>query len=201
MTEDEDRETTRRGSPLLLPVRLLLHWIIKTVVLLFLEIRTVLRPRAVRYGLVALLVVGAIGWKTTGGTIQGMQAPGTQPALGATAVLSEPPTTQLPPSPVVERYLQAQTNFDGKTMWDLISDDMKNSMQATDATLQQLQQQLDAAKQQGRRYTRSIYVGGIPLGNGENVYFYVLQVDGPTGSTQVPYIYVVGTDGKIVSIQ
>ncbi len=201
MTEDEDRETRRRGDPLLLPARFLLHWIIKALVLLFLGIRFLLRPRAVRYGLVALLVVGAIGWKTTGGTLQGLQAPGTQPALGATAVLSEPPTTQLPPSPVVERYLQAQAAFDGKAMWNLIGDDMKNSLQANDATLQQLQQQLDSAKQQGRRYSGAIYVGGIPMDEGRNVYFYVLTVDTPAGSTQVPYIYVVGSDGKIVSIQ
>ncbi len=201
-TQDEDQETSGRGSLITFPVRVLLHWVIKTFVVLFMGIRLALRPRAVRYGLVALLVVGAIGWKFTSGSVQGMPVAGAQSAGSSGATLSTLASNQLPPSPVVERYLQAQASFDGKTMWDLISNDMKNSMQANSgATLQQLQQQLDAAKQQGRRYTTATYVGGVPMSDGQNVYFYVLRVDAPTGSAEVPYIYIVGSDGKIASIQ
>ncbi len=201
MTVDEDQENKRRGNLLTAPLRFLLHWIIKAIVFMFLGIRLVLRPRAVRYGLVALIVVLAIGWKVIGVPIQGMQTFGPQTATTG-STMSTTATNQLPPSPVVETYLQAQAAFDGKTMWDQIGQSMKNSMQANSgATLQQLQQELNSAKQQGRRYTGAIYVGGVPMSDGESVYFYVLKVETPNGSTDVPYIYIVGKDGKIASIQ
>ncbi len=202
MTGDEDQGANRRGNLLTLPVRLLLHSTIKLFVLLYLEVRTLLRPKAVRYGLVALVVVVAVGLKMTGGTIFGMQAPGLQAAGSQGGTMSVAASSQLPPSPTIEKYLQAQAAFDAKGMWDLIGDDMKSSMQASgDVSVQALQQELDNAKKQGRRYNSALYVGGVPISNGQNVYFYVLKVDSPSGSTDVPYIYVVGSDGKIASIQ
>lgn len=201
MAGDEDQETGRRGSLLTLPVRFLLHWIIKVVVLLFLGIRFLLRPRAVRYGLVLLLVVGTLGWNVAGGSILGAKSSALQSADQSGATTSTQAANQLPPSPVVEKYLQAQASFNGKAMWELISDDMKSSMQASDASVQQLQAELDTAKKQGRRYNGATYVGGVPISQGRSVYFYVLSVDGPGGTNEVPYIYIVGSDGKIVSIQ
>ena len=201
MTGDEDHETGRRGNLLTLPLRLLLHWVIKAFVLLFLTFRSLLRPKAVRYGLAALLILGGMGWKATGGFMLGTPA-GLQSSTASGQTISTPATNQLPPSPVVEKYLQAQAAFDGKGMWDLIGDEMKSSMQVNgNVSLQQLQQELDNAKQQGRRYSSAVYVGGVPMSGGQSVYFYVLKVDSPNGSAEVPYIYIVGSDGKIASIQ
>jgi hypothetical protein len=39
------------------------------------------------------------------------------------------------------------------------------------------------------------------MSEGRKVYFYVLTVDTPRGTTDVPYIYVVDRNGKIESIQ
>lgn len=197
MTEADDQETRRNPNPVLTPVRLFLHLIIKAFVLVFLGIRLALRPKPVRFGLLALLVVGIIGWNVAAGSLQGSQiSAGQQGVAGST-----PAGNQLPPSPAVERYLQAQADFNARGMWDLISDDLKNSTEFSEASLPQLQAELDSARQQGRRYRGATYVGGVPMSQGRSVYFYVLTVDGPRGVTEVPYIYVVGPDGKIVSIQ
>ncbi len=59
-------DVSRRRSPLLLPVRVLLRWVIKALVLLFLGVRFLLRPRAVRYSLLVLLVGGGVAWKLLG---------------------------------------------------------------------------------------------------------------------------------------
>ncbi|MGE5620846.1 MAG: hypothetical protein ACM3US_16480 [Sphingomonadaceae bacterium] len=200
MTADEDQGRHGR-NPLTLPLRFLLHGLIKTVVLIFLGIRFVLRRRAVRYALLLLVALGAIAWNSLGTFTKGTPASALQPSAQPGGLTSVTASNQLPPSPVVEQYLQAQASFDGRAMWDLISDEMKDSMQPGESSIQQLQAELDTARRQGRRYLGATYVGGVPLSQGGSVYFYVLSVDGPGGSSEVPYIYVVGPDGKIVSIQ
>ncbi len=197
MIGDEEQEKPRKRNPLTLPMRYLLHLIIKAIVLLIMGIRWVLRPKPVRYGLLLILLAGAVGWNVAGSALRGPQTAAPPQA----ATVSQQAASQLPQSPVVEQYLQAQAAYDGKQMWELISDEMKSSMRASDVSLQQLQAELDSARQEGRRYRGATYVGGIPMSQGRQVYFYVLTVDTPAGSTEVPYIYVVGPDGKIVSIQ
>ena len=59
MTDSNDPELPPRRNPVLTPVKVLLHWLIKAFLLLILGIRTVLRPKAVRYGLVALVLRAA----------------------------------------------------------------------------------------------------------------------------------------------
>ena len=88
-------------------------------------------------------------------------------------------------------------------MFGLFSDTMKGSMPgASDGeNLAQLQSVLESAKADGRRYTGATYIGGAPLENGQSVYFYVLKVESPAGKLSVPYIYVLGPDNKIDSIQ
>ncbi len=197
MMGDEDQESPRSSNLLLRPLRFLLHWIIKLLVLVGMTVRFVLRPKPIRYGLLVLVVAGGIGWNYASKSLHEQQVAATMSgeAVSTTA------TSQLPPSPTVEHYLKAQATFDANGMWDSISDDLKQQLQASSASPQQLQAQLDSAKQSGRRYAGATYVGGVPMHGGSNVYFYVLMVDTPTGSTEVPYIYVVGPDGKIASIQ
>jgi hypothetical protein len=78
---------------------------------------------------------------------------------------------------------------------------MKQQLEANNGSVEALQAQLDSINQQGRRYTSATYVGGMPMQGGDSVYFYVLNEEDPTGSTDVPYIYVIGPDGKIAGIQ
>jgi hypothetical protein len=216
MNEAEDQEVRRRRNPLLWPLRFLLHWIIKSIVLVFLGIGMVLRPRPVRYGVVAILVLGIIAWALAGQAVtgRGVATAGNLQASAASRPLSTSPadSTSAEPisvpvnrtverAPVVEQYLKAQSRFDANSMWDSISDNMKQQLQASSTDVQSLQDQLDQAKQSGRSYSTQLYVGGVPMDTESVAYFYVITVETPNGATRVPYIYVVGKDGKIDAIQ
>ena len=182
---------------LLLLFRSFLHWLIKSIVLVFLAIRKASSSKVARLGFLALLATCALGWYLLNNTFKGGQS-----VSNGASIVSVQASQLLPPHPEVERYLKAQANYDAKGMWDAISQDLKTSMQqGSTSPVQELQTELDAAKQQGRVYRSAVYVGGVPTRDGMSVYFYVLTVDGPGGTVDVPYIYVLGRDGKIVSIQ
>ncbi len=187
----------RRRNPLLLPVRLLLYWLVKVVVLLFLGIRLLLRPRIVRYGLLALLVAGGVAWKALGGPTL-LAGPAGSPGR---ETLSITVADQLPQPAVVERYLKAQAEFDAKAMWDTMADRLKIRMMATNNSQEQLQKELDTARQQQRRYSSAVYVGGLELDGGKSAYFYVLTMESAGGSSRLPYTFVVDQEGKITNIQ
>lgn len=205
MSEISEQETRRR-NPLLWPVRFLLHWTIKLFVLLILGIRAVLRPRVVRFGIVALFLLGAVAWNLLGVGASGKTepvaaSPATFSAASTGDLVSVPTSEKLDRPPIVEKYLKAQANFDANGMWATISDDLKQQLTSSNTSVKELQNELDAAKQSGRQYGQAIYVGGTPLDSNNNAYFYVLTVNTPNGEMHVPYTYVVGSDGKIASIQ
>ncbi len=189
-------DRSRRRNPLLLPVRLLLYWIIKVLVLLFLGIRFLLRPWFVRYGLLILAVGGGIAWRTVGPTYLPWSTASAPQEMVSTAVTSELPQPAAP-----ERYFKAQSIYDANGMWDTMNDQLKRRMAAANNAPEQLQKALDNAKQQQRRYGSVTYVGGLALNNGQSSYFYVLTVDGPNGSSQLPYTFIVDGEGKISNIQ
>lgn len=207
MNEAEDQEVRPHRNPLLWPLRFLLHWIIKTIVIVFIGIRFVLRPKPIRYGVVAILALVVVTWSLAGPAFTGRgvalagNASVTAQAVDASSVASAPADKSVNQSPVVEDYLKAQANYDANGMWNLISDSLKQQLASSNTTITQLQQQLDSDKQSGRRYTSATYFGGTEIDTGTYAYFYVLTVDSPSGTTRVPYIYVVGQDGKIDSIQ
>ncbi len=211
MNEIEQREAPRR-NPLLWPVRFLLHWTIKLIVLFLMGIRAVLRPKPVRFGIVVLILLGVVGWNFAGPTLSPKSVPAAQPdqpaqsqasysAASVSGPVSVPATERLERPPAVEQYLKAQQNFDANGMWSVISDDLKQQLASNNTTLNDLQSELEAAKQAGRHYGKAIYVGGVALGDGTDAYFYVLTVDTSSGQQQIPYTYVVDSSGKIASIQ
>ncbi|GEM_PF-3544513 len=204
MSSVDEQETPRGRSLLGTLLRFVLHPIFKIIALVFLTIRGVFRNRAIRYSLAALAIILGMSWYLLASSYDASQAQAAQAAQGLPSdTLSVPANQTLPPPAEVERYLKAQSNYDAIGMWAAISDELKASMKDSnpEASPLALQTELDAAKQQGRKYRTATYIGGIPTRDGGSVYFYVLTVDGPEGAVDVPYIYVLGQDGKIVSIQ
>ena len=104
-------------------------------------------------------------------------------------------------APVVEQYLKAQASFDAGGMWNTIGEELKQQLASSNTDVQALQDELNKARDSGRRYSTPLYVGGVPMDSQSIAYFYVVPVDSPNGTTRVPYIYVVGSDGKIDAIQ
>lgn len=196
-----------RRNPVIALARVTLHWLIKIPVLLVLGLRWLLGHRAVRYALVALLVVSAIGWQAAGTIIGGVktnaQAPTTAAQMTADGDIRLARAEQLlPPSPVVERYIQALADYDGATMWSLMGEDLRTFMQENNdgSAPERLQQGLDGLRQRGGRYVSGTYVAGTALTDGQHVYFYILEVETPVGNVEMPYTYTLGTDGKLAGI-
>lgn len=190
------QDRPRRRNPLLMPVRFLLYWVVKALVLLYLGIRFLLRPRAVRYGLLILLVGSAVAWKAVGAPALLSASSSGEPQMVSTTI-----TTQLPRPAAPEQYFKAQAAYDASGMWETMSDQLRSRMIASTNSKEQLQKVLDTSRQQQRRYSSVAYVGGVPLDGGRNAYFYVLTVEDPNASSHLPYTFVVDQSGKISNIQ
>ncbi len=188
---------SRGRNPLRPTVHFLLYWLVKAVVLLFLGLRLLLQPRPVRYGLLALLMAGGIAWKALG-------TPAFLPWSGS-AVQQESVSTAVadpsPPPQIVEDYLRAQARFDAAGMWETMAERFKRRMLTTSNSQEQLQKELDKAREEGRSYSAATYVGGAALDNGKMAYLYILVAHGPNGDTRLPYTFVVDSDGKIGNVQ
>lgn len=197
MTLEVFPDRSRRRNSLLQPVRFLLYWIVKALVLLFLGIRFLLQPRLVRYGLLILLVAGGVAWKSVGGfALLPWSTGGADPEFVSTAA-----TASLPRPAVVEDYFRAQAEYNASRMWETMSDRLKQRMLGTNNSPEQLQKELDKAREQGRRYASVTYVGGLALDGSRTAYFYVLVAEGPNGTSRLPYTFVVDQNEKIANIQ
>lgn len=195
MTEpDEQERTPRRGATSI--AGLLLRLIAAPFHFAFNDLRLAFRSNLLRYGLLILVAAGA-GWY---GALA-LQQESAPSMVRASTVAAAAGGQEFPPSPVVEGYLQAQASFEAQGMWDALSSEITGMMEAEGAGPQDLQAELDRAWLEGRRYGGSIYVGGMPMRDGNAVYFYVITMDDPEGIQEIPYIYVVDKDGKIVSVQ
>jgi hypothetical protein len=198
MFSEASIDRPRHQNPLRLPIRFLLYWLVKAVVLLFLGVRLLLRPRAVRYGLLVLLVGCAVAWRTLGAPAWLPWAT-TSSAQGET--VSTAVTTKLPQPAAAERYFKSQAAYEASGMWETMNDQLKRKMVAASNSQEQLQAALETARQQQRKYGAVDYIGGESVGGGKSLYFYVLTVNGPNGPTQIPYTFTVDQDGKISNIQ
>ncbi len=190
-------DTPRRRSPLLLPVRALLYWLVKALVLLFLGVRFLLRPRAVRYALLVLLVAGGVAWKSE--AVSALLPRSTESTPGE--AVSVAAGTQMEAPAVVERYFKAQAEYDAAGMWDTMNDRLKQRMYTANNSKEQLQKELDSSRQQGRRFSSVVYVGGLALDGNRSTHFYVLTVESANGTSRLPYTFVLDEDGKIANVQ
>lgn len=195
--EIEGRGNQRRRGTLATALRAPFHFLIKLFVFAFYGVRLLLRPRAVRYGIIALALLAGGAWWASSQTPEDVSTPLTAAGMITTA----PASQQLPAAPVVDRYLQAQSNYDGAGMWDSLSDGLQQAMTAGGASVETLNAELESVKQEGRSFQSATYVGGVPLDEGQSVFFYVVNVRTPEGVNRVPYIFVVDNGGKISTIQ
>jgi len=196
MILESSPDTSRRRSTAHLLARFVLYWLVKALVTIFLWGRALFRSPAFRYGLLALLASGAVAWNALGRPSLASWADSSLSGIAINVATSQP----TPPASV-ERYMRAQAGFDAAGMWETMSDGLKQRMTLTGNTLEKLQRDLDTARQQQRRYTAVTYVGGVALESGRGVYFYVLTMEGPNGTSRLPYTFVVDQDGKISNIQ
>lgn len=198
MIEIENEGSSRWKNFLRAMVRALLHPIFKGLVLIGLAIRMALRPRIIRYPAIALLVVAGALWVVTAQSRQDMSPF----MLQEGTVVSAPHGQYLAPPLAVEQYLLAQGQRNAPAMWAALSEDFRLAMaDDQDAAVAALQADLDNNRLEGRGFHSATYIGGAALQNGENVYFYIVNIQTPDGIVKIPYIFVLDSNGRIISIQ
>lgn len=167
---------------------------------------------------VAVVAIGAVGFamlgSNSGQVLNGPSSsasitslspsPGTASTPSAAIPLAIHPAPQVRPAPAVQQYIQGMVGFNAHMMWQSLSPTAIQSMTSQGGTEEALQQKLDQARQQGAAYDEVTYVGGYPLKDGTEYFFYVVSRRGfsaPNAPDQEFFVFTVGQDGKILAIQ
>ena len=167
---------------------------------------------------VAVVAIGAIGFTMNGAnTGQVLSGPSSTASIAslspATSAATSPsaatpvavrPAPQVRPSPAVQQYIQGMVGFNAHLMWQSLSQTAIQSMTSQGGSEEALQQKLDQARQLGAAYDDVTYVGGYPMKDGTEYFFYVVSRRGfsaPNAADQEFFVFTVGTDGKILAIQ
>ena len=132
------------------------------------------------------------------------------PAPGATgSPRSAAPVVQSagglpPPAPAVEAYVQGMLDFDASLMWSAMDAESIAIMEGGGGSIAMLQKDLDEMRRAGARYDDVAYVGAYPLADGGAYFFYVVSRRGFVAANaldQVYFVFTVGPDGRIASIE
>lgn len=115
-----------------------------------------------------------------------------------------PANTSVPPAPATVQYMEGNRTFNAQLIWDSLSEDLHAMAQTKGEDLSSLQKRLDASKASGGKVVDTAYVGGYQPPDGNAMYFYVMTLAGGSQNLKperVYYVFTVGQDGKITSIE
>ncbi|MFN0070195.1 MAG: hypothetical protein ACKVVP_01735 [Chloroflexota bacterium] len=118
------------------------------------------------------------------------------------APMSAGVTHQAPSS--TENYLKGNQSFNAELMWSALGAESQERFRSRGATTQELQQQMDAARDQGTKLDDFSYIGGQQLPDGTSMHFYLVLTRGPQSRndpTYIPYIFTLDRGGKIARVQ
>ena len=153
-------------------------------------VRFAIRAPAVA-AIVALLLLGGAGYLILQ---SGPELPGLSVSL--------PGPSHAPSS--TENYLKGTQSYNAELMWTSLSDEALDRYRTRGLTIQDMQQQLDLARDRGTRFEQIDYVGGRPLPDGTSLQFYVVTSRGPGARAEteyVTYIFTLDRSGKISKVQ
>jgi hypothetical protein len=148
----------------------------------------VLHPATLIGGLAVLvLVVAAI-----------VAAPlyiGSIPGLASLRTQSAPTAT--------EDYLRGNRDYNADLVWNSLDSDAQSRLSSSGGSRDDLQQQMDAAKQRGVQIAETSYIGGKSLPDGTSMQFYLVGVRQQVGASvdYQPYMFTLDRDGKIAKVQ
>ena len=116
-----------------------------------------------------------------------------------------PGLNQLRPSSApnsTEDYLRGNRDYNADLVWSSLSPDAQNRLQGQGGSLEGLQQQMEAARQQGIKLEEISYVGGKALPDGTSMQFYLVGVRQQARDIDYqPYMFTLDRDGKIAKVQ
>ncbi len=117
------------------------------------------------------------------------------------AAPTDPRVSALSPSPAVEDFLRGQQTFDADLMWESFSPELRESLEGRDITRDTLAERVENERLAGQRYSGFKYIGGVELENRRSMYFYVVDIASPQQEGTISFVFTVGSDGKIVSVE
>jgi len=121
--------------------------------------------------------------------------------LGLVPGLSTLRTQSAPSS--TEDYLKGNQSYNADLVWNSLDGDAQSRLSASGGSRDDLQQQMDAAKQRGVQIAEMSYIGGKSLPDGTSMQFYLVGVRQQSGASvdYQPYMFTLDRDGKIAKVQ
>jgi hypothetical protein len=102
-----------------------------------------------------------------------------------------------------EDYLRGNRDYNADLVWNALDADAQTRLTSTGGTKDDLQQQMNAAKQRGVQIAEMSYIGGKSLPDGTSMQFYLVGVRQQSGANvdYQPYMFTLDRDGKIAKVQ
>jgi len=103
-----------------------------------------------------------------------------------------------------ENYMKGTETFNADLVWNSLSDDAQNRYRSRGGSMQQLQAQMDQARQAGAQLDQVTYIGGQSFPDGSSMHFYTVLTKGPQAQSTaepIPYVFTLDPTGKIVRVQ
>lgn len=121
--------------------------------------------------------------------------------LAGRAEPTDPRVAALQPAPAVEDFLRGQQTYDADLIWESFSPQLRESLEGREVTRDALAERVESERRAGRRYSAVKYIGGVELGNRQTMYFYAVDIASPQEQGTISFVFTVGGDGKIVSVE
>ncbi len=102
-----------------------------------------------------------------------------------------------------EDYLRGNRDYNADLMWGSLSNDAQSRLRDQGGSPEDLQSQMDTAKQRGVKLEEVSYIGGKALPDGTSMQFYLVGVRTQARSDvdYQPYMFTLDRDGKIAKVQ
>ena len=102
-----------------------------------------------------------------------------------------------------EDYLHGNRDYNADLVWNSLDSDAQTRLSSRGGSRDDIQQQMDAAKQRGVQLAEMSYIGGKSLPDGTSMQFYLVGVRQQSGANidYQPYMFTLDRDGKIAKVQ
>jgi hypothetical protein len=102
-----------------------------------------------------------------------------------------------------EDYMRGNRDYNAGLMWTSLNNDAQSRLRDQGGSPEDLQKQMEAAKQHGMKLEEVAYIGGKSLPDGTSMQFYLVGIRQQARSDldYQPYMITLDRDGKIAKVQ
>jgi hypothetical protein len=127
--------------------------------------------------------------------------------LGVTFAPSLPAVAGLRPGQTEPQatgdYLRGNRDYNADLVWQSLNSDARQRLSGQGGSEEDLQRQMESARQRGVRLEDYSYIGGKTLADGTSMQFYLVSVRQQQRADldYQPYMFTLDRDGKIAKVQ